>query len=82
MTLTPEAPTLPLSEPASLGLDPERIERLCGFIQGQIDQGLYPGAQIAFARHGRLAFVRSFGRGTVRLYTASCWRRARFSRAS
>jgi hypothetical protein len=25
--------------------------------------------------------MQSFGRGTARLYTASCWRRARFSRA-
>src|ERR687892_1763148 len=30
----------------------------------------------------RRSVVRNLGRGTVRLYTASCWRRARFSRAS
>src|SRR5437867_3911485 len=30
----------------------------------------------------RRSVVRSLGRGTVRLYTASWWREARFSRAS
>jgi hypothetical protein len=62
-----QAPTLPLAEPASLGLDPERIERLCRFIEGQIAEGYYPGAQIAFARNGKLAFFRaSAGRGWSR----------------
>jgi predicted kinase len=32
--------------------------------------------------HSRRSIVRSFGRGSVRLWTASCWRRAKFSRAS
>lgn len=65
MAISPEAPALPVSEPAALGLDPERIERLCGFVEGQIEAGHYPGAQIAFARHGRLGFARSFGRARL-----------------
>ena len=60
MAIAAEAPALPLADPASLGLDPERIERLCAFIEGQIAEGHYPGAQIAFARHGKLAAFRSF----------------------
>src|SRR5439155_26677635 len=60
-----EAPALPLADPASLGLDPERIERLCAFIEGQIADGHYPGAQIAFARHGKLAAFRSFGQARL-----------------
>src|SRR5919199_6918459 len=58
MAISQEAPTLPLGDPASLGLDPERIERLCRLIEGHIAEGHYPGAQIAFARHGKLGFVR------------------------
>ncbi|MFN8523959.1 MAG: serine hydrolase domain-containing protein [Chloroflexota bacterium] len=46
---------------ASVGLDPFRIERLCELIQRHIADGHYPGAQIAFARYGQLAFARSFG---------------------
>ena len=65
MAISPAARTLPLADPASLGLDPERIERLCQFIEGQIAEGHYPGAQIAFARHGKLAFTRSFGRARL-----------------
>lgn len=65
MAISPAAPTLPRADPASLGLDPERIERLCRFIEGQIANGDYPGATIAFARHGKLAFTRSFGRARL-----------------
>ncbi len=53
---------LEVADPASLGLDPERIAQLCRHIEEQIAAGRYPGAQIAFARHGKLACFRSFGR--------------------
>lgn len=65
MAISPAAPSLPLADPASLGLDPERIQRLCDVVEGQIAAGDYPGAQIAFARHGKLAFTRSFGRARL-----------------
>ena len=65
MAISQEAPTLPLGDPASLGLNPERIERLCRLIEGHIAEGHYPGAQIAFARHGRLAAFRTFGRSRL-----------------
>ncbi len=62
MAIAPEAPTaLPLAEPASLGLDPERIEQLYRLIEGHVADGRYPGAQVAFARHGKLAAFRTFG---------------------
>jgi CubicO group peptidase (beta-lactamase class C family) len=54
-------PVLPRSEPASLGLNPDRIERLHRTIEGHIADGRYPGAQIAIARHGRLGVFRTFG---------------------
>jgi CubicO group peptidase (beta-lactamase class C family) len=56
---------LPHAEPESLGLDPTRIERLYQVIEGHIAEGRYPGAQIAIARHGRLAAFRSFGQARI-----------------
>jgi CubicO group peptidase (beta-lactamase class C family) len=52
---------LPTADPASLGLDPRALDRLYGLIQGHIADGRYPGSQIAIARQGRLAVLRSFG---------------------
>lgn len=56
-------PSFPLetADPAALGFHPPAIERLCGVIAGHIEEGRYPGAQIAFARRGKLAFARTFG---------------------
>jgi CubicO group peptidase (beta-lactamase class C family) len=55
--------TFPLapSTPAALGLDPQPLERLGEIITGHLAEGRYPGAQIAVARHGKLALFRSFG---------------------
>jgi CubicO group peptidase (beta-lactamase class C family) len=52
---------LPPSDPASLGMDPNQIERLGRVIEGHIAEGRYPGAQIAIARHGKLAVFETFG---------------------
>ena len=52
---------LPNATPAELGLDLARLERMCGVIAGHIAGGLHPGAQVAVARHGKLALFRSFG---------------------
>jgi CubicO group peptidase (beta-lactamase class C family) len=56
---------LPTAAPADLGLDPDRLARLEALIQSHIDAGRYPGAQIALARHGQLAAVRTFGQARV-----------------
>jgi CubicO group peptidase (beta-lactamase class C family) len=56
---------LPFADPASLGVDPERIDRLDAYIERQIAQGHYPGAQFALARHGQLAAFRSFGQARL-----------------
>jgi len=42
-------------------LRPEQIARLRALIEGHIKVGRYPGAQIAIARHGRLAHFETFG---------------------
>jgi CubicO group peptidase (beta-lactamase class C family) len=47
--------------PDDVGLDPRRLGLLCATIERQIAGGDYPGAQVAVARHGKLALFRSFG---------------------
>ena len=53
---------MPTAEPASLHIDPEPIDRMRQMIRKHIDDGRYPGAQIALARDGKLALYESFGR--------------------
>ena len=59
--------TFPLKsvEPAELGLDAAALDRLQRTIEAQIGENRYPGAQIAIARHGKLALFRSFGAARV-----------------
>lgn len=52
---------LTLTTPSSLGLDPQSLDRLAEIITRHLTEGRYPGAQIAVARHGRLALVQTFG---------------------
>src|SRR3954452_7032168 len=56
---------LPESNPEALGLDPRPLERLCATIERHVAEGHQPGAQVAIARHGKLALFRSFGRARV-----------------
>jgi len=51
--------------PAALGLRQEALDRLCDIIQGHVDAKRYPGAQVAVARHGKLALHRSFGSARI-----------------
>ena len=59
--------SFPLAEsnPEALGLDPRPLGRLCALIERHIAEGHHPGAQVALARHGKLALFRSFGRARV-----------------
>src|SRR5271169_5129612 len=57
---------LPASDPASLGLAPAPIDNLDRLIRRHIEEGRYPGAQIAFARHGKLALFRSYGNARIK----------------
>ena len=45
----------------AVGLNRDSLERLAMLIEGHIAEGRYPGAQVAVARYGKLAFSRSFG---------------------
>jgi len=51
----------PLSEPRTLGLVPERLQRIGTALEAEIAAGTLPGAVLAIARHGKLAYLESFG---------------------
>ncbi len=52
---------LPSSNPESLGFALKPLEHLDRLIREHIEEGRYPGAQIALARNGQLALFRSYG---------------------
>ena len=52
---------LPSGDLAGLGLSPGPIDNLDRLIRRHVEEGRYPGAQIAFARHGKLALFRTYG---------------------
>jgi CubicO group peptidase (beta-lactamase class C family) len=57
----PDAHPLPSADPASLGFAAAPLAQLDRLIRRHIEEGRYPGAQIALARHGRLALFRNYG---------------------
>jgi CubicO group peptidase (beta-lactamase class C family) len=64
-TVSADGGPLPRSEPEALGLDPTRLEQLYGLIERHVAEGRYPGAQVALARRGRLAALRTFGQARL-----------------
>jgi len=54
-----EAP--PTAKPEAVGLSSARLERLAKAIKQDVDQGRMPGAVVAIARKGKLAYYESFG---------------------
>ena len=59
--LAPTPFVLETADPAKLGLRPEALDRLGRIIDAHIAENRHPGAQIAVARHGKLALFRTFG---------------------
>src|SRR3984957_20517433 len=57
----PSAFPLHDAAPASLGLAAKPLFHLEALIHQHIEEGRYPGAQIALARHGKLTLFRSYG---------------------
>lgn len=49
------------STPSALGLAQEHLDRLVRMIEEHVRDRRYPGAQIAVARHGKVALGRTFG---------------------
>ena len=56
---------LPMASPESLGFDPNRLAQLEQLIESHINLDRYPGAQIAVARHGSFALIRSYGKARL-----------------
>ncbi len=49
------------SKPEDLGIDSERLEAVFARARRDVDDGILPSAQVAVARHGKLAGMRTFG---------------------
>lgn len=50
-----------MATPADVGLDGTQVAALAERARREVDAGLLPSAQIAIARHGRLAYTAAFG---------------------
>ena len=51
-------------DPASLGLDPEKVEALVARARREVEEGLLPSCQLALARDGQLALFETLGSAT------------------
>jgi CubicO group peptidase (beta-lactamase class C family) len=49
------------SSPESLGIDPAKLEKLYARARRDVDEGVLPSCQLAVARDGQLAALRTFG---------------------
>jgi CubicO group peptidase (beta-lactamase class C family) len=58
------AQELVASSPEDVGIDSGRLEALFARVRRDIETGALPSAQVAIARHGRLAGFRTFGQAT------------------
>src|SRR3954466_15201556 len=57
----PASYPLPSSNPEALGFTQKPLDHLDTLIRGHIAEGRYAGAQIALARHGKLALYQTYG---------------------
>ncbi len=48
-------------DPAEVGFDPDRLRRIDGHFARYVDDGRLPGWLVTVSRHGRLAYVSSYG---------------------
>jgi CubicO group peptidase (beta-lactamase class C family) len=55
------AQALPRATPEDVGFSSERLERLSDVLQAYVDDGRLAGAVALVARHGKVAFLESFG---------------------
>ena len=49
------------SKPEDLGIESERLEAVFARAKRDVDDGILPSAQVAIARHGKLAGMRTYG---------------------
>jgi CubicO group peptidase (beta-lactamase class C family) len=53
--------TLVATKPEELGIDAEKLEMVFARAKRDVDDGTLPSAQVAVARHGKIAGMRTFG---------------------
>jgi CubicO group peptidase (beta-lactamase class C family) len=61
VVLAAGADAFPAARPEAVGLSSARLERLAQAIKRDVDQGRMPGAVVAVARKGKLAYYEAFG---------------------
>src|SRR5216110_492199 len=61
VTLVAASDPLPVAKPEAVGLSSARLDRLEQAIKSDVDHGKMPGAVVAIARKGKLAYYESFG---------------------
>src|SRR4051794_23218220 len=61
MLLAAGSESFPTARPEAVGLSSARLERLAQAIKRDVDQGRMPGAVVAIARKGKLAYYEAFG---------------------
>jgi len=54
-------PTYIAAKPEDVGIDPEKLDTVFARAQRDVDGGLLPSAQVAVARHGKIAGMRTIG---------------------
>ncbi len=57
-----QAAVLPAAKPESVGLSPERLERLSRVMQEAVDNGKTAGLVALIYRNGKVAYLESFGK--------------------
>src|SRR4051794_29777932 len=50
-----------VGNPEALGFSPARLQRITSWYQGRVDAGELPGAVVAIARNGELAYMHATG---------------------
>ena len=59
------AQSLTVPDPVGAGFSPARLARIAPWYQSQIDTGALPGAVVAIARDGKLAYLQGSGPTTA-----------------
>jgi len=61
LSATASAQSFTSPDPEGAGFSPERLARIAPWYQSQVDAGKLPGAVVAIARNGKLAYLQAIG---------------------
>ncbi|MGZ5907292.1 MAG: serine hydrolase [Reyranella sp.] len=61
LSVSASAQSLIAPGPEAVGFSPERLARIAPWYQSQVDAGKLPGAVVAIARNGKLAYLQAIG---------------------